>query len=320
MKRFSIVFFYLLLLYSAYPQSESNSNLTELSRTFQNVFNEKGWRLHVPLSGSGLIFDKGPTFYRIKDSVYWSNKDYRLMNEFVVHNNQIRDSIIYMILGVDDSLSDMQIVDVYEYSHLKDISESIFPNPGTSAEFAGGNRKFCDSFKMYLNNLGDIPKNISARFKLFFEYHRSHTEMSTYSENLWLKKQLDNYLIINPIKYNPGVKFGRPINSRHEYMVNKIGDEIKVENIDFGESLFMYKDSLELYFIEPISSHKRSEGKMTFVYDQKWSEQEFLASADIARIDRELKNPKLTDVLKKFQNNLVFKPFSAVYVMFIEHL
>ena len=175
-----------------------------------------------------------------------------------------------MILGVDDSSSNKQIVDVYEYVHLNNIENLGFSNPGFSAEFAGGTRKFCESFKKYLNTLEEIPNEFSMRFKLFFEYNSSNTEVMTFSDDSWLKKKLDDYLTINPIKYNPGIRLGLPIrSSRHEYMVNKIGDEITVENIDYGDSFFIYKDSLTLYFIETISNSKPFEGKMIFVYDQK---------------------------------------------------
>ena len=320
MKRFFIVFIYLLILSRAYPQSKSDASLIQLSKNFQTFFNDMRWSLHVPLSSSGLIFTKGPTFYRIKDSVHWSKDEYRLMNKFVVNHENVRDSIIYMILGVNDSLSSMQIVDVYEYDHLKYVGDEVFPNPGLSAEFAGGNRKFCDSFKKYLNNLEDIPNEFSAQFKLFFEYNRSGIEMSSLSENSWLKKQLDDYLTFNPIKYNPAIRFGRPIHSLHEYKVNKSGNKITVENVDYGESFFMYKDSLTLYFIEPISSDKRLIGNRTFVYDSKWSEEDFFASTDIVRIGRELNNSKLKDVLIKFRNNSVVKPFSTVYCIIIEKL
>src|SRR5690606_5250003 len=320
MKRFSIVLFYLLLLYRAYPQSENESNLIKLSKDFQTFFNNKGWRLNIPLGSSGLIFTNGPPLYRIKDSVYWSKDEYRLMNKFVVNNESIQDSIIYMILGVNDLMSNMQIVDVYEYDHLKNVENVGFPNLGISAEFGGGNRKFCDSFKKYLKTLEEIPNKFSAQFKLYFAYNKSNIEMTTQSENSWLKKQLDDYLIINPIKYLPPIRYGRPIYSRHEFKVNKIGNEITVEDIDYGESFFLYKDSLTLYFIEPISNSIRLEGEMLFVYDQKWSEQEFLESPDIARIGRKLNSSNLRYVLKKFHNNLVVKPCSAIYTIFIEHL
>lgn len=320
MKRFFIVFFYLLILSKVYSQSESDSNLIKLSKNFQTFFNDMRWSLHEPLSSSGLIFTKGPTFYRIKDSVHWSKDEYRLMNKFVVNNDNIHDSIIYMILGVNDSSSNMQIVDVYEYDHLKNIGNQDFPNPGISAEFAGGNRKFCDSFKKYLKTLEEIPNEFSAQFKLYFAYNKSNIEMTTNSENSWLKKQLDDYLIINPIKYLPPIRYGRPVHSLHKYKVNKIGNEITVEDIDYGESFFLYKDSLTLYFIKPISNSIRLEGKMYFVYDQKWSEQEFLESADVARVGRELNSPNLRYVLKMFHNNLVVKPCSAVYAISVVHL
>lgn len=321
MKRFFIVFFYLLILSKVYSQSESDSNLIKLSKNFQTFFNDMRWSLHVPLSSSGLIFTKGPTFYRIKDSVHWSKDEYRLLNKFVVNNESIQDSIIYMVVGVNDLLSNMQIVDVYEYDHLKNVGNvRFFPNPGISAEFGGGNRKFCDSFKKYLKTLEVIPNEFSAQFKLYFAYNKSNIEMTTHSENSWLKKQLDDYLIINPIKYLPPIRYGRPLYSRHEFKVNKIGNEITVEDIDYGESFFLYKDSLTLYFIEPISNSIRLEGEMLFVYDQKWSEQEFLESSDIARIGRKLNSSNLRYVLKKFHNNLVVKPCSAIYTIFIEHL
>lgn len=320
MKLFFIVFFYFILLFKVYPQSANDSDLIQLSNDFQKFFNDRGWRLNIPLSGSGLIFDEGPTFYRVNDSVYWGKDDYRLINKFITNNEQVQDSIIYMILGVNDSLSNIQIVDVYEYDHLKNASQSIFPNPGISAEFFGGNRKFCDSFIVYLKSLEEIPNEFIAQFSLFFEYNRSNTEMTTHSDNSWLNKQLDIFLAQNPIKYSPGIRFGHPIHSRHEYSVNKIGDEITVKNIDYGESFFLYKDSLVLYFIEPISTEKRPEGKMTFVFDKKWSEEEFLASADIARISLELNNSKLVDVLKRFRNNSYVTPFSTVYNLYIERL
>lgn len=306
------------MMYGVYAQSRNNLDLTELSGEFQRAFTEKGWVLNNPLSSAGLIFTNGPTFYRVNDSVYWSNKDNSVLNNYVVNNDNIQDSVIYMLLGVHDSVSNKQIVDVYEADHLRSRSDGIFPNSGVHGEFGGGFRKFSRVLSSYLDSVVIEPDEIDTHVKLFFSNAKPYNLMRVIADNSVLKKQLDHYFESYPIQYSPAVRYDRPFYTYHELQIKKIESGFTIEGIDYGESFFCYMDSSELYFIEPLENNKNLKDKMLFIYDKKWTEEEFLTSPDILKISRELSSTKLLKVLKDFHNNQVVKPFSAMYHLSIE--
>ena len=131
MKLILTLFIQLIFIHVIIAQSTIDSNLTKLSKDFQRVFYENGWKLHSPLQSGGLDFTDAPSFYRIKDFVHWSHKDYSLLNKYVTDNSTIRDSVLYKILGVYDSVSNSQVIDVEEFIHLKFINGGLFSKSGS---------------------------------------------------------------------------------------------------------------------------------------------------------------------------------------------
>ena len=195
-----------------------------------------------------------------------------------------------------------------------------FPNPGLYGEFAGGMIKFLNSLRVFLDTIADNSENMNTSVKLFFSAKKPHNLMVVTSDNAWLENQLKLYNDIRPIRYSPAIRFGRILYSYHELQVLKSDAGFSVEHISYGESFFCYVDEENIFFIEPLSDIKSLKGEMSFVYDQKWSELEFLTSADVLKLYEKIERDKLELIFKKFCIESMIKPFSSFYTISVDKL
>lgn len=308
-----LLFMTSLCALQTYAQLDSKKDLSQLSKDFQNVFQKQGWVLHSPLNSGGVDFSDGPTFYRVANSVSWKNKGDEVgggLDSLILRSDDIRDSIVYMLLGVFDSITNSQAIDIYKVSHIDEI---YFPNPGTSGEFRKGLSTFKRSLSAYLAKQEDALAKDSSRFTLYFLNNAVTTPMAVDANQAPLKKAVSHYFLTNEVPYIPPIGYGRLLYSYYVFEVKKIKDGLVVDNVGYGESLFCTVFQDILYVIEPLYKKESVKYEKSFLYDSKWTEQEFLESSGIKiLLGVEGKEP-LTEVLKQFRNGVFIKPFSAIY-------
>ncbi len=301
------------LFFTLQVQSQNKESLQQLSKEFQNVFQKQGWVLHSPLNSGGADFSDGPTFYRIANSVSWKNKGDEIeagLDSLILRSDDIRDSIIYMLLGAFDSITNSQAIDIYKISHIDDI---YFPNPGTSGEFRKGLSTFKRSLSAYLATQEDALAKDSSRFTLYFSNKAVTKPMAVDANQAPLKKAVSHYFLTNEVPHIPPIGYGRLLYSDYTFEVKKSKDGVVVDNVDYGESLFRIVFQNMVYTIEPLYKKESVKYKKSFFYDSKWKEQEFLASPGVKALLSAADGEQLTRVLKQFHNEEFRKPFSAIY-------
>ena len=305
-----------LFTLQVYAQSQSVESLMQLSKQVQYIFQERGWRLNTPLDRGGVHFSEGPICYRIKDSVYWDRsaheRDASLDSLFLSDEN-IRDSIVYMLLGMYDPQTKSQAIDIYRYTRVNGLNDLGFPNPGNIAEFSGGFGRFKKLFTNYLHtSMGSMLKD-SSTFTIYFSDSGPNYFDRVVCHDMKLKDVVTRYFLENEIKYYPPIWYDRPLFSYHVFEVKKTGGGLVVDNVDYGEAFFRFVLQDAIYFIEPLYKKEGYKYEASFFYDSKWTEQEFLASPGVRALLQAADKDQVTEVFKQFRNRVFAKPFSAIY-------
>lgn len=306
----------LLFTLEAHAQSPTDQSLEQLSKDVQKLFQARGWRLDKLLDRGGLAFSDGPICYRIKDSVYWDGDacewDASLDSLFLTDKN-IRDSIVYMLLGEYDPQTESQVIDIYSYTDVNGLQDLGFPNPGVSGEFRGGIGTFKKLLTNYLfTSIGSILKD-SSRFTIYFSNRGPNFLDRLACDNMMLQEALSRYFLENEIKYLPPIGYGRPLMSYHVFEVKKTEEGLRVDDVEYGEPFFYKVVQDIIYVIEPLCKNEKVNYEASFLYDSKWTELEFLASPGVKTLLRGGEKEPLTEVLKQFRDGVFIRPFSAIY-------
>ncbi|ERJ58781.1 hypothetical protein [Sphingobacterium paucimobilis] len=306
----------LLFTLQAYAQSPTDQSLEQLSKDVQKLFQARGWRLNKLLSRGGLSFSDGPICYRIKDSIYWEGDscewDASLDSLFLTDEN-IRDSIVYMLLGEYDPQTESQVMDIYSYTDVNGLQDLGFPNPGVWGEFRGGMRRFKELLTNYLFlSIGSMLKD-SSRFTIYFSNRGPNFFDRVVCDDMMLQEALSRHFVENEIKYLPPIGYARLLMSYHVFEVKKTEEGLRIDDVGYGEPFFYKVLQDTIYVIEPLYKKEKVNYEASFLYDSKWTEQEFLASSGIKALLRGREKEPLTEVLKQFCNGAFIKPFSAIY-------
>lgn len=290
----------------SHGQSAVKSGLKSLSKEFQRAFRENGWRVDNS-SPYGL------SFYSIKDSVHWTRdgEQFSSLNPLIIENEHIQDSIRYRVRGLYDEATRLQIIDIMKDYH---INHNVFVTPTVRGEFVGGMRKLQDSLVAYLNTtLVDFDKK-GFEVAVYFAGVEPFSFMASTSRELDVEEAVSRFFMETSVKHLPGVWYGKPTYNCYIFRMKNAEAGFMIEDVYQYEFLFSHHAPDQIYFIEYLNGRKApGAGDLSFLYDQKWTEEEFLASDDIRRILRESEDPLLLTVLKNFCREGSRMPFSAIY-------